>query len=146
MRVSIRKVLHSEDEQVVLECVAMTKDFEDIRTYALMKGKLIVGYINNVVYQIPLTDILYFEAVGEQIFAYTSEEIYAVKKRLYEIEALYADQKFIRCSKSVIVNLLQIDSFRPALDSRFLAKMKNGEEIIISRMYAKGLKKRLMEG
>lgn len=146
LRVSIRKVLHPEEEQVVLECVEMSRDFEDIREYALMKGNLVAGYINDAMYQIPLMDVLYFEAVGERVFAYTAEELYAVKKRLYEIEALYADQKFIRCSKSVIVNLLQIDSFRPALDSRFMARMKNGEDILISRMYAKELKKRLMEG
>ena len=40
LRISIRKVLHPEDEQVVLECVKMTRDFEDIREYALMKGNI----------------------------------------------------------------------------------------------------------
>ena len=52
LRVSIRKVLHPEEEQVVLKCVEMTRDFEDV---------------------------LYFEAVGERVFAYTAEELYAVK-------------------------------------------------------------------
>lgn len=47
MRVSIRNILHREDEQVVLECVEMTKDFEDIREYAMMKGNILTGYIHN---------------------------------------------------------------------------------------------------
>ena len=102
--------------------------------------------IDEKVYQIPLSEILYFEAVGEQVFAYTTDDIYNIKNRLYEIEELYSDRKFIRCSKSVVVNILQIESFRPALDSRFYAKLKNGEEILISRMYAKNIKKKLMEG
>ena len=38
---------------------------------------------------------------------------------------------------------MQIQSFRPALDSRFFARMKSGEDILVSRMYAKELKKRL---
>ena len=146
MRVSVRRISLPEEEQVVLECIELSRDFEAVREYALMKGSLVAGYIDGALYQIPLKDILYFEAVGERVFAYTAEELYSVKKRLYEIEALYADQKFIRCSKSVVVNLMQIDSFRPALDSRFLARMKNGEDILISRMYAKELKRRLMEG
>lgn len=146
MRVSVRKVERPEDEQVVLECMKLTADFRDVQEYALMKGNLVAGYIDEAIYQIPLADILYFEAVDEQVFAYTIDELYSVKKRLYEIEALYADRKFVRCSKSVIVNLLQIESFRPALNSRFFARMKNGEDILISRMYAKTLKKRLMEG
>lgn len=145
MRLTIRKAASPEEEQVILECVEMTKDFEDIKEYVLMKGNVVVGYIEERVYQIPLSDILYFEAVGEQVFAYTADDIYSIKNRLYEIEELYSDRKFIRCSKSVVVNILKIESFRPALDSRFYAKMKNGEEILISRMYAKNIKKKLME-
>lgn len=143
MQVSVRNISRREDEQVVLECVEMTKDFEDIREYALMKGNVLVGYIHDTAYQLNLADILYFEAVGDQVFAYTTEEVYCVKKRLYELETAYQDRKFIRCSKSVLVNLMQIQSFRPALDSRFFARMKNGEDILVSRMYAKELKKRL---
>ena len=146
MRVSVRKIFNKEDEQVVLECVEMTREFEDIREYALMKGNLLTGYIHDAAYRLELSDILYFEAVGDHVFAYTEEEVYSVKKRLYELEEAYSDRKFIRCSKSVIVNLMQIESFRPALDSRFYARMKNGEDIMVSRMYAKGLKRKLMEG
>lgn len=146
MRVSIRNIIRHEDEQVVLECVKMTRDFEDIREYALMKGNILVGYIHDAAYQLDLSDILYFEAVGDQVFAYTTEEIYSVKKRLYELETIYQDRKFIRCSKSILVNLMKIESFRPALNSRFFARMKNGEDVLVSRMYAKELKKKLMEG
>ena len=110
MRVSIRKILRREDERVVLECVEMTKDFEDIREYALMKGNILVGYIHDVAYPLKLARILYFEAVGDQVFAYTAEEVYSVKKRLYELESVYQDRKFIRCSKSVLVNLMQLVS------------------------------------
>ena len=146
MRVSVRKILRREDEQVVLECVELTRDFEDIREYALLRGNHLIGYINDTAHQLKLSDILYFEAVGDQVFAYTADEIYSVKKRLYELESVYRDRKFIRCSKSFLLNLMQIESFRPALDSRFFARMKNGEDIIVSRMYAKELKKKLMEG
>lgn len=145
MRLTIRKAACAEDEQVIIECVEMTKDFEDIKEYVLMKGNAVTGYIDERVYQIPLGEILYFEAVAEQVFAYTADNVYSVKSRLYEIEELYSDRKFIRCSKSTVVNILKIESFRPALNSRFYAKLKNGEEILISRMYAKNIRQRLME-
>ena len=139
-------MIKKENERVVIECVEMTKDFEDIKDYALMKGNVITAYIQDAAFQLKLSDILYFEAVGEQVFAYTANEIYSVKMRLYEIEAQYQKRKFARCSKSIIVNLTQIESFRPALDSRLFAKMKNGEDVVVSRMYAKELKKRMLEG
>ena len=146
MQVLIRKVQNKDEEKVVLECVEMTKEFEDIKDYALMKEKTLTGYIEEAAYQVVLSDILYFEAVGEQVFAYTEKEVYQVKVRLYEVEEQYQKYKFVRCSKSVIVNLTKIESFRPALDSRLYAKMKNGEDIVVSRMYAKEIKKRIMEG
>lgn len=146
MRVLIRPILQKEEEQVVIECVEMTKDFEDIKNYVLMKGSAVTGYIRDAAFQLNLSDILYFEAVGEQVFAYTAKELYSVKMRLYEVEAQYQKQNFARCSKSMIVNLTQIESFRPALDSRLFAKMKNGEDVVVSRMYAKELKKKMLEG
>ncbi len=146
MRVTIKNVSCARDERVVLECVDLTKDFEDIRDYALMKGNTITGYINDAAFLLTLSDVLYFEAVGERVFAYTENELYEIKSRLYELEENYRDRMFIRCSKSVIINISKISSFRPAPDTRLLAKMKNGEEIVISRMYAKALKQRLLEG
>lgn len=146
MQVLIRKIRDKEEEKVVLECVEMTKEFEDIKDYVLMKGNILIGYIYDAACQVSLSDILYFEAVGEQVFAYTENEVYQVKERLYEVEEQYRKYKFVRCSKSLIVNLTEIESFRPALGSRLYAKMKNGEDIVVSRMYAKEIKKKIMEG
>ena len=52
----------------------------------------------------------------------------------------------IRVSKSMIVNLMKITSVRPALNGRFSAVLKNGEEIIISRKYVPALKQILKGG
>ena len=146
MQVLIRKIQNKEDEQVIIECVEMNKDFEDIKDYVLMKGNTLTGFIQDTAFQLNLSDILYFEAVGERVFAYTADELYSVKLRLYEIEERYLKNKFVRCSKSVIVNLMHIESFRPTLDSKLYARMKNGEDVVVSRMYAKELKKRIVEG
>lgn len=62
-----------------------------------------------------------------------------------EIEEEYHKNKFIRCSKSIVLNLLKIDSLKPALNGRFEAHMENGEDIIISRQYAKIIKKYVLE-
>lgn len=42
----VSNVLSKEDEQVVIECVEMTSQFEDIRNYCLAKGAFLVGYAN----------------------------------------------------------------------------------------------------
>ena len=90
--------------------------------------------------QLPLGDILYFEADAEQVFSYTVTEIYQVKMRLYQVESLSRTAGIIRVSKSHLVNLHKIQSVRTALNSRLYAKMPNGEEVLVSRKYAPELK------
>lgn len=146
MKVKIRNVLSKQEEQVVIECVEMTSEFEDIKNFCLAKGTFLTGYANASSQQhVCIKDILYVEAVGEKIFAYTKEDVFEIKRRLYELEAELMPYKFIRCSKSFLICLLKVESIRPALNGRYLACMENGEEVIISRKYAKYVKKTIME-
>lgn len=145
MEVLIRRICEREKERVVLECVEMTKDFEDIRDYVHMKGNTLTGFIDSQAFSIKLSDILYFEAVGERVFAYTAKELYQIKMRLYELEKQCERRKFARVSKSVLINLTHIESFHPTLGARILARMDNGEDVVISRMFAKELKTKLVE-
>ena len=63
-----------------------------------------------------------------------------------EVEEAFEKQHFVRCSKSVVINLLLLDSISPALNGRFFAHMKNGEKLMISRQYAPKLKQIVMGG
>lgn len=147
MKVTIRNVLSKQEEQIIIECVEMTKEFKDIRDYCLAKNNFLTGYTQvSSQQQISVKDILYIEAVGENVFAYTHDKVLELKKRLYELEEELAPYQFIRCSKSFLICLLKVDSIRPALNGRYLARMENNEEVIISRKYAKSVKKRIMEG
>ena len=149
MRVLIRKVPSREQEQVIIECVEVNQQVQDIRAYAQAKGEELIGFVTeNTEYEdsrrqerFPLEAVLYFEAVEEHVFAYTAEKEYEIKKRLYEVEEQYREQFFVRCSKSVILNLMQLGSISPALNGRFYAHMKNGEKLVISRQYAPIIRK-----
>lgn len=144
MQLLKRKVQDKKDEAVVLQYVEWSKEFEMIRDYILGQGKQITGHGDNKeMYQIPVADILYFEAVGELVFAYTKDKVYEIKMRLYQIEETLLDDKMVRGAKSFVVNIRHIRSVRPALNGRLYATMKNGEEILISRQYAKEVTKRI---
>lgn len=124
----------------------MTPELEDIKNYCLAKGAFLTGYANvSAQQQICIKDILYVEAIDEKVFAYTKEKVFEIKQRLYELETELLPYKFIRCSKSFLICLLKVESIRPALNGRYLACMENGEEVIISRKYAKHVKKTIME-
>ena len=50
-----------------------------------------------------------------------------------------------RASKTMLVNVEHIISVRTALNGRLYARMENGEEILITRRYAKELEDCFME-
>jgi DNA-binding LytR/AlgR family response regulator len=146
MKVQVRKIEDESAERVIIECVRQTKDIIDIKNYVVSKDTTISGTMNERIYTIPLSDIFYFEAVGEHVFAYTDKNVYELKNRLYELEEAYKDRHFFRCSKSAVVNLMKIESLSPALNGRFTAHLKNKENIIISRQYAVQLKAVVLGG
>ena len=103
-----------------------------------MREEKIIGYGDHRdMYQLQMDDILYFEAVGERVFAYTAEQVYEVKKRLYQIEETAGRFDFIRASKSLLVNANRISSMASVAGSRGKIMMDTGEAVIASRMYYK---------
>lgn len=147
MQVSIRKILNQEKEQVIIECVEITPQIRDIYTYVQNKGTEILGIVDGE-YQkrFCLEDVYYFEALDEKVFVYTKDQVFELKMRLYEVEKEYANRHFVRCSKSVVLNLMLLDSISPALNGRYFAHMKNGEKLMISRQYASHVKNVVMGG
>lgn len=147
MKVSIRKITDKTKEQVVIECVHITPEIEDIKAYASLKGTELSGIAQEqLMIRFRLEDVYYFEALDEKVFAYTKEQVCQVKMRLYEVEESYKMYHFVRCSKSVVLNLMLLESISPALNGRFFAHMKNGERLMISRAYAAELKRIVMGG
>lgn len=147
MKVSIRKISEKEKEQVIIECVEITPEVMDIKAYAALKGRELSGVADGQhMVRICLEDIFYFEALDEKVFAYTKDQVCKIKLRLYEAEQLYESCHFVRCSKSVVINLMLLESISPALNGRFFAHMKNGEKLIISRQYAPKIKRIVMGG
>ncbi len=69
-------------------------------------------------------DILYFEAVQNKVFAYTSNKFYEIKSRLYQLEEKITRKCMKRASKTTIVNADRIVSVRTALNGRLYVRME----------------------
>ena len=92
-----------------------------------------------------IEDILYFETVDGLVFAYTADSVYEIKGRLYQVEDKVKRRTICRVSKTMLVNVEHITSVRTALNGRLYARMENGEEILITRRYAKEIEDCFME-
>lgn len=146
MRVTEKIVSNPEEEGVTLKYMRFTKDFEEIKEYVQHKGDLLIGYTQEKdKTAVRVEDILYFEIVDGMVFAYTVEKIYEVKGRLYQVEEKISRRTICRVSKTMLVNIDHIISVRTALNGRLYARMENGEEILITRRYAKEVEHCFME-
>lgn len=129
-----------EDTAITIEYDKWNSELEDIVNYIEGKKKTIAGYDENKsLCSIRLDKILYFEAVGELVFAYTRDNVFEIKMRLYQIEKLVHKYSIYRASKSILINVRRIQSLKTALNGRICATMENDEEILISRSYAKSI-------
>lgn len=143
MKIYIRSVSRDKEERIMIECHEVREEITEIIEFVKSKDTTLTAYIDQEVFYISLHDIYYIDSVDNKVFVYLKDKVYELKNKLYEFESLYSGKRFFRCSKSAIVNLMKIECIKPALNSRFVAKMKNGEEVIISRKYVPDLKQKL---
>lgn len=146
MKVTIEQIDKTQPEQVIIQCYKVTDQVTSIVNFVKSTGVSLSGYKEDRMTQVFLHDIFYVEAVDNLVFAYTQNETFELKCKLYEFEDLYISQRFFRCSKSMVVNLMKIDYVYPILNGRFSARLFNGEEVIISRQYVPKLKSVLAGG
>ena len=138
MKLIRKQIDPTEEEAVILEYIEWTSEWENLSDYIEGKKRQIIGYgTKKEMYSIQLEDILYFEAVGDLVFAYTGDQVYEIKMRLYQVEETVQQSGILRASKSFLVNVRKIEKVRSVLNGRFMAVMENGEEVLITRHYAR---------
>lgn len=128
---------------VEIHCYSVSNEVNEILAFVKSRQGQLTGVSDDNMYEIALSDIFYIESVENKVFLYTKDNVYETKYKLYELEELLKSKRFLRISKSTVVNLMKIDSIKPALNSRFTAVLFSGEQIVITRKYVPDLKKAL---
>ncbi len=111
----------------------------------LVKGEdvYITGYNEVGQKNIESRYIHYFIIEDDDVIAVLNKVRFVVKMKLYEVESLLEDKYFIRVSKYALVNINRIDYIKPALNSKLILLMKNGDEVEVNRHYYKSFKETL---
>ena len=145
MKLEIRKIPENEPEMVEIRYHWITDEIQEIVSFVKSRQGQLSATRDGQRFEVPVMNLFYAESLDERVFLYTASDSYEIRMKLYELEDLLKSKSFLRISKSMIVNLMKISSVRPALNGRFSAILKNGEEIIISRKYVPELK-RILKG
>ncbi len=143
MKVTIMDVGPDEEEELILKCRSLDESLVEIINRFKRGGGKLTAYQDGKMFFIEPEDVFYFESVEQKVFAYCKSEVYQVKSKLYELLDELPGWKFVRVSKSVILNLNKIKSLTPAFSGRYEALLKNGEKVIVSRQYVGLLKESL---
>ena len=146
MKLEIKKVPESEPELVEIRYHWITEEIQELISFVKSRQGQLTASRDGKRFEIPVVDLFYAESVDDRVFLYTAHDSYEIRIKLYELEELLKSRHFLRISKGMLVNLMKIASVRPALNGRFSAVLKNGEEVIISRKYVPALKQTLKGG
>ena len=140
MDLRIEQIGKEEPELVLIRCRAVTEEVREIAAFVKSRQGSLSGTAEGGQYEIAVSDICYIESVDGKTFLYTNERVYESPFRLYELEERLQSKHFLRIAKSMLVNLMKIQSIQPAFNGRFTAVLRSGEKVIISRSYVKALK------
>lgn len=143
MEIKVFKVGKEKPEEVEIRCHELTEEVREIVAFVKTRQGQLTGTQEGKQYEIAVTDLAYVEAVDNKVFLYTQKQVYETRQKLYELEELLREKYFLRVSKSLLLNLMKVQSLRPAMNGRMMAVLKGGEEIIITRKYVADLKKAL---
>lgn len=143
MKIIIESPQPNEEDVVIVRCsspdqrlISMLLSFQSANTE-------LTGYMNDKIVRLNYQDVYYFESNENRVFAYCHSDVFEVKYKLYELEELFGSLDFVRCSKSMIVNMEKIEYISPLFSGKLEAHLKNGEKVLISRQYVKNLKIKL---
>lgn len=146
MDVRVKKVGNESEEVVEILCHEVTDEVRDIVHFVKTRQGQLSGNLDGKQYEIAIADIYYIEAIDNKAFIYCAKQVYETREKLYSLEELLQKKSFLRVSKSIVLNLMKVKAIKPGFNSRFIAVLQNGEEIIISRKYVPALKQKLTGG
>ena len=81
----------------------------------------------------------------KQLKIYVEKNVYEVNYKLQELTVMLAKTSFLQVARTIILNINMIDHVSTLVNGRIGAVLVNGEKMIITRVYAREFKKKLME-
>ena len=135
MKVFIRENRENKETYTEIHCREQDAEVRKLQRYISSYAEKFACRSESGTVYVQANDIFYFETIDNKTFLYTRDEVYEIRKRLYELENVLNRKDFFRCSKAIIVNVTKIEKLRPDMTRNILAELSNGEAVVISRRY-----------
>lgn len=146
MIVKLEQDITKQDIEIVIKYAKMSQDVERITSLIQLADKRLICSFDSYEKIVNASDIYYIESVDKKTFVYCEKDVYRTEFRLYQLTEELAKLGFVQIGKSCILNINNLDTIKPLMNSRMEATLKNGERLFITRKYLVSLKEKLQEG
>ncbi len=136
---------NSTETEVVIKCKELNDEVIALqKAFGKTEGvsQQLALYKDDTEYFMPVSEIIFFETEEKNVKVHTVDNVYDSKLKLYEVEEMYP-QRFMRVSKSSIVNVSRIYAITRTISGCFVRFSGSIKQVYVSRMYYKDLHDRL---
>lgn len=144
MKVSLNIDSDISEAKITIETPELNSSVQEILDF--IKGReteFLIGKDGEMQHILKPEDIHYFHTESESVIAVTSTGSFKLKEKLYELEKILPSNKFIRLSKSAIVNLHELSRFEASFNGTLCVYFKSGAKEYVSRTYVNTVKEAL---
>ena len=121
------------DQQNNSANVAATKSLLETASESPVQSHRVVVKTGTKIRIIPIDEILYLEAADDYVKIHTKDGSFLKNKTMSHFEKVLDDQQFVRTHRSYIVNVKEITRLEPYEKENFLAILKAGVQVPVSK-------------
>ena len=133
------RILLDPDDALREELDALGVVDDEGSDYVLVKRNLNFNYIqakkDERLFYIDVSDIIYVESMGHEVYVHTAAETFTTRERLKQLEKMLDSEKFLRVSSSAIVNTACIKRIEASIFQKFMLHMSDGSTVDVTRSY-----------
>lgn len=117
--------------------------YEHIVEFDKKSLETLTAYKDDIAKIVNVTDVFRIYTGNQKVYIQTHQGEYAIRYRLYELEAALDKKQFLRISNSEIVNIKKIRDIDLSITGRICIRFLNDTQTYVSRRYIPKIKKSL---
>lgn len=117
--------------------------YEHIVEFDKKSLETLTAYRDDIAKIVNVTDVFRIYMGNQKVYIQTHQGEYAIRYRLYELEAALDKKQFLRISNSEIVNVKKIRDIDLSIIGRICIRFEDNTQTYVSRRYIPKIKKSL---
>lgn len=117
--------------------------YEHIVEFDKKSLETLTAYRDDIAKIVNVTDVFRIYTGNQKVYIQTHQGEYAIRYRLYELEAALDKKQFLRISNSEIVNIKKIRDIDLSIIGRICIRFEDNTQTYVSRRYIPKIKKSL---